>query len=343
MKNKVYKGIVIGLGVVMLGAVGCRGQEKTIEQNSVSEVETVAEDDSESESGTTEEPSEMEDIIETDTSYLYLEEQVLFDKENVKVTLCEETEAHWQLYISPDVKIENNSDRTVLVKLEDISLNGYDLSEKEEESFLIPSGEEKVIELRLDPESLYESGMSALGEIELDVNVYSFEDEMTYYTLFNQVNKDNYLWMQEKDVVIQTSQYAQSDTELEYLDDSKQLLEDENLLITYKYVSSANGENKHRVLFYFENKGENSVRLHFDELQMDGEIMYRDMPLLAHVKPGQKYVYSYSLYGSFIEDELITGKEITIMSSLYEMIILSENERHEMPKGQCEPIKLVLE
>ena len=176
---KKSKIITIGIGIlaliVIIGSIiGCQG-ETTATTSSVVESEVPTTDEPLAEVEVTSEIAEADSNTELDitSSDITIEEQVLFDQDNVKLTILSmDTSSLFGTDLN--VLIENNSDQNVTVQVRDMSINGL-MIDSPLFSSDIASGKKSNDSISILLSELEINNITTISDIELSFLVFNSE------------------------------------------------------------------------------------------------------------------------------------------------------------------------
>lgn len=251
-KERVLAFLLAGI-IGTAAAAGCGaaepGSTKTITQSDDGNAAGIAET-----SGTTAEASDDvrtgENTEESDTM---IEEQVLLDAENVKITAVSyEEDAVWGDGIK--LLIENNGSASVGVGSKATIVNNYMITDLF--SSTVAPGKKAYDTLYLTSPELKAAGIDNVGQVEI------------YFYLFD---ADTYATTYEADsVTVKTSRYDVMDTTPN--DDGQELYQADGIRIVGKYVDEDSIWGN-AIVLYLENDTDQNVTIQCDDLSVNGFMM----------------------------------------------------------------------
>lgn len=273
------KGKVLGLMSLMLVfAAMSLGSGSSGETKEITASETVS---SGSEAGASENSEEKSDNKVT------IEEQLLFEQDNVKVTATEYVEDKiWGDGIK--LLVENSGDKDIRVGCDALIVNDYMISDLF--STKVAAGKKDYETLNLSSSALKAAGIENVGKIE----VY-----------FRTSDADSYDTLSKIDCVeIKTSNYDSMDTTPN--DSGQELYNEDGLKIVGKYVDENSFWGK-GVLLYIENNSGKDMSVHCDDMSINGFMV---TPYFSStVYDGKKAISEITLMSSELEENNITSIE----------------------------------
>lgn len=226
-----------------------------------------------------------------------IEEQVLFEQGNIKVTAQEYvTDSIWGDGIK--LLIENNSDKTVTVGCNALIVNNYmitDLFASE-----VAAGKKSNDVLYISSTELEAAGIESVGQIEIYFHVY---DTSSYDTIFDT-----------ECVTIKTSGYANMDTTPS--DAGVELYNKNGIRIVGKAVDENSFWGK-AILLYCENNSGKKIGISVDEMSVNGFMM---TPLFSTtIYDGKMSIDDITIFSSDLEDNGIESvKDVELKFHIYD-------------------------
>lgn len=216
-----------------------------------------------------------------------IEEQVLFEQNDVKVTAKE--------YISDSfmgdglkLLVENNSSKNLSVSCDAVIVNNYMISDLF--SCSVAAGKKANDTLYLSSSALDAAGIANVGQIEIYFRVF---DSDTYETVFKA-----------DPVTIKTSAY--DDMDITPADTGKELFNQDGVRIVGKYVDE-NSFWGSGVLLYVENKSGRNVGITCDDMSVNGFMVN---PLFSStVYDGKMSIDTITIFSSDLEENDISSIE----------------------------------
>ncbi len=278
--------IVLVLSVFSLLALGSGSSEK----------KEIADESSESQSESKSETSESK-AEEKSNVNVTIENQVLVDQDNIKVTALEyENDELWGDGIK--LLVENNGDKTVTVSGKYLIVNNYMISDMFYSE--IAAGKKSNETMYLSSSGLKAAGIETVGQIEVSFNVY---DSDSYDTIF-----DTDL------ITIKTSEFANMDVTPN--DVGKELYNDNGIKIIGKYVDE-NSFWGAGVLLYIENHNGKNITVSCEELSINGFMV--DGYFSSTLCNEKMAIDEITIFSSDLEDNGITSiDEIELKFHIYD-------------------------
>lgn len=215
-------------------------------------------------------------------SELSIEEQVLLEQDGIKITATGiEEDAIWGTGIG--LLIENNTEKNVTVGCNALIVNDYMITDLFVSD--VAAGKKANETMYMMSAELEAAGISNIGQVEVYFHIY---DPESYETIFD------------ADVVtIQTSKYAEMDTEIEAEEDGVELYNQDGVRIVGKYVDE-NSFWGTAVLLYIENTSGKNVGISCDDMSVNGFMV---SPLFSStVYDGKKSFDSITILSTELEE-----------------------------------------
>jgi hypothetical protein len=283
------KAHLVAMGILCITAVSGCGSESnadiqatksiTVTESSTSE-ETSDVTSSESASTETTGNADIADTEPTTAADTTIDEQVLLDANDIKITATEYTsDSIWGDGIK--LLIENNGTEDVGVGSDAVIVNNYMISDLL--SAEVAPGKKSNETLYLMSSELESAGITNIGQIEV------------YFHLFN---PDSYATTYTADpVTIKTNKFDQMDTEPK--DDGLELYDADGLRIVGKYVDEDNIWGN-AVVLYLENTTDQNVVFQCDDMSINGFMV---TPYFSStVYPGKMAISDITLMDSELEE-----------------------------------------
>ena len=317
MKKKNLIAVLLLALSMILGGCGnteeTKFQEVKEEKATESVEETTLSDAKESNS------SEKEDVFSVN-----IEEQVILEKEGVKVTVLGCNVLNPINYIELDLMFTNSTDSDIAFKIPQIMVNGYitDLDVIVDES-LAPGTEEEAT-LYIATQNLINSGMSNVGNITISLDAFAYNADEDPYGAHA---KDN-LYFHVDDLAIKTSAYDNADTELEMFDNSNILLDRDGIRIRGRYAKyfwEEDGKSDRYILVCIENNSEKEIRVCVEDSMIDGQEISIIKESTIMVPAGHStidYFFIEPAYESFEDLGITDVAQVTMSFVVKENILL---------------------
>ena len=255
----------------------------------------VANNPTESDNGAHNDPG-SNDETPTTSNLVTIEEQVLVDRDGVKITAKEYIEdSIWGEGIK--ILIENTSSKNVTVSCKALIVNNYMIYDFF--SSTVAAGKKANETIYLLSSELEAAGIDSIGQIEFYLKVY---DDDTYDTIF------------ETDAItVQTSVYANMDVTPD--DSGFELYNRNGIRIVGKYVDEYSFWGT-AVLLYLENNSGKNISVSCDNMSING---YMVTPYLSStVYDGKMAVTEISIFKSDLEENDIKAiEEIELVFHIY--------------------------
>ena len=259
------------------------------------EKDIVANNPTESDNGAANDPG-SKDETPTTSNLVTIEEQVLVERDGVKITAKEYVEdSFWGEGIK--ILIENDSSKNVTVSCKALIVNNYMIYDFF--SSTVAAGKKANETVYLFSSELEAAGIDCIGQIEMYFKVYNDD---TYDTIF------------ETDAItVQTSAYADMDVTPD--DSGFELYNRNGIRIVGKYVDE-NSFWGTAVLLYLENNSGKNISVSCDNMSING---YMVTPYFSStVYDGKMAVNEISIFKSDLEENGIkTVEEVELVFHIY--------------------------
>ena len=291
IKKAVCVLLVLLLFVMMAAASGSSEDKET----------KAIQDGSEAENNTAKEAENStvkESETEAEKAAVTIDEQVLFDQENVKVTATEYVvDSIWGDGVK--LLVENNSAQNVTVSCRALMVNNYMITDLF--SCSVAAGKKANETLNLSSSGLKAAGIDTVGQIEVYFTVYdsdSFDDIC---------NPDM--------VTIKTSEFDRMDTKPD--DSGKELYNEGGIRIVGKYVDE-NSFWGAGILLYLENNSGKNVGISCENFSVNGFML---TPYFSSdIYNGKMAIDDITLMSSELEENNITElKDIELSFHIYDL------------------------
>lgn len=280
------KGIIaalLSLSVLSTIMLGCSGSDMGTEKGikSVSSGKDSADDVDDADSADSKDSSDKSDTNATDAS---IEEQVLFEANDIKITALELDDG----LFGTDLKllIENNSGQNVTVQAENANVNGYMVSTLM--STDVASGKKANDSLTFETSGLKECGIESIATMEFSFNIF---------------DTDSWDDIVKSDVIkIDTSiagSYSQT------YDDSGEVLVDSNgIKIVGKGLSTEDSFWGPGLILYIENNSDQNVTIQANDVSVNGFMV--ESLMSEDIVAGKKAISAVQFFDSDLEENSIT-------------------------------------
>lgn len=249
--------------------------EATTDDGTEAVTETASDDAATTEAASAEEPA-------GDTS---IEEQVLFDANDVRITAVEYvTDTIWGDGIK--VLIENNGSANVGIGCDALIVNDYMINDLFSEQ--VAAGKKANETIDLLTSELEAAGIDNVGKIEVQFHLFDPDTYMTTYT---------------SDLVtIETSHYADMDTSAN--DDGQELYNEGGIRIVGKYVDE-NSFWGNAIVLYLENNTDRNICVQANDLSINGFMI--NGIFSSTIYSGKKAVDDVTLFQSELDENGIAS------------------------------------
>lgn len=250
--------------------------------------------------GSTSSDGDKKDVVDSskeETVKNSIDEQLLFDKDGIKVTALEYVEdSIWGDGIK--LLMENNTDKTVMVSCNALIVNNYMISDLFASE--VAPGKKSNDTLYLSSSELEASGIESVGQVEIYFHVY---DSETYDTIFDV-----------DCVTIKTTEFANMDTTP--TDSGTELYNEGNIKIVGKTVDE-NSFWGTAILLYCENSSGRNICISVEEMSINGFMM---SPLfISTVYDGKMAIDDITVFSSELEENGITSiEEVELKFHIYD-------------------------
>lgn len=278
MKKRILCAILF---FVTLSLGGCSSSENNPPSNSIAEngKETeVSEIDSKAQENT-------ENDVKTKDAEIVIEEQVVYEKDGIKIT-AKELDPNGS-FMGAELKflIENETDKNITVQARNVSVNGYMVDSNM--SSEVASKKKNNDSLTFLSTSLEECGITNISEMEFSFNIFNSDD-----------------WMDSFDtdmIIIKTSS---ADGYVQNYDDSGEVLYENNgVKIVSKGISQDDSFLGPSVILYIENNMDEGITVQARDTSINGFMV--DPTLSPEINPGKKAIAKMTFLSSYIEENQI--------------------------------------
>lgn len=279
-KKKFYKRpwFIILVALIVIGAIASAGSS---DKKDSKKKEITSTDSSDGSSATNNDADEEK----TDNKKVSIDEQLLFEKDGLKVTATEyKTDSIFGDGIN--LLIENDSDQAIGLGCSALIVNDYMIFDLFSET--IAAGKKSNEMMYLSSSDLEAAGIDSVGKIEI---------------YFHTFNPDTYMPIDYLDcVTIETSAYDSYDTTPN--DAGQELFNSNGVRIVGKYVDE-NSFWGAGVLLYIENTSGQNVVVQCDNMSINGFMVTPYFS--AEVYDGKKAIADITIMSSDLEDNNITS------------------------------------
>ncbi|HKL79924.1 MAG TPA: hypothetical protein VJ888_05755 [Mobilitalea sp.] len=217
----------------------------------------------------TEEDKDNTSVDETDidSDKVTIQEQVLFDKEKIKITAISMEE---DIYLGPEIKlmIENNGDTDVTVQARELSINGFMIEPVF--STEVAAGKKSNDSLAFYVEELEANGIDKIASIDFKFDIFSTE---TWDTL---VESDT--------IILETS--AKGKYEQKYDTSGKNIYDDSNFKIIDKGLDISDEIMGPQIRLYIENNSSEGITVQVRDVSINGFMI--EPAFSREISPGKK-------------------------------------------------------
>ena len=211
---------------------------------------------------------------------LSIEEQVLYDANDIKITATGIHESIWGVEI--DLVIENNSDTDITVQDRDANVNGFMVSTTM--SVDVASGKKAKDSLIIDNSSIKECGLIQIATIEFRFHIF---------------DADTWDDIALSDVITITTSQAEGYTQA-YDDSGDVLVDYKGIKIICKGLSDEDSFWGPGVILYIENNSNQGVTIQVRDVSVNGFMI--DPTISEDVIPGKKAMSAIQFYSSQLEE-----------------------------------------
>ena len=277
-KKKKKTWLVVLIVLVVLGGIASLGKKDKKESGK----KEITSSDSSGDNSATKNDADEE---KTTSKKVTIDEQVLFEKDGLKVTATEyKTDDIWGDGIN--LLIENNSDQSIGLGCTALIVNDYMIFDLFSET--VAAGKKSNEMMYLSSDDLEAAGIDSVGKIEI---------------YFHTFNPDTYMPIDYLDcVTIETSAYDSYDTTPN--DAGQELFNSNGVRIVGKYVDE-NSFWGAGVLLYIENTSGRNVVVQCDNMSINGFMVTPYFS--ADVYDGKKAIADITIMSSDLEDNNITS------------------------------------
>lgn len=270
MKGKKIFGLMLCLSVYAMMAVGSGSSSG--EDKEISGVTTPASEESAVEQST------------EDTSTVTIEEQVLYDENDIKITATGMDDGLFGTELT--LLIENNSSTGITVQARDSNVNGFMVDTMM--SADVAAGKKANDSLTFETSGLKDCGIEQIATMEFSFHIFNTE---TWDTIV--------------DTDLITVDTSIADTYVQEVDDSGEVLVDSNgVKIVGKGLSADDSFWGPGVILYIENNSDQNVTVQVRDVSINGFMVSSSMS--EDVIIGKKAMSAVQFFSSDLEDNAIT-------------------------------------
>lgn len=270
MKGKKIFGLMLCLSVYAMMAVGSGSSSG--EDKEISGVTTPASEESAVEQST------------EDTSTVTIEEQVLYDENDIKITATGMDDGLFGTELT--LLIENNSSTDITVQARDSNVNGFMVDTMM--SADVAAGKKANDSLTFETSGLKDCGIEQIATMEFSFHIFNTE---TWDTIV--------------DTDLITVDTSIADTYVQEVDDSGEVLVDSNgVKIVGKGLSADDSFWGPGVILYIENNSDQNVTVQVRDVSINGFMVSSSMS--EDVIIGKKAMSAVQFFSSDLEDNAIT-------------------------------------
>ncbi len=277
-KKKKKTWLVVLIVLVVLGGIASLGKKDKKESGK----KEITSSDSSGDNSATKNDADAE---KTTSKKVTIDEQVLFEKDGLKVTATEyKTDDIWGDGIN--LLIENNSNQSIGLGCTALIVNDYMIFDLFSET--VAAGKKSNEMMYLSSDDLEAAGIDSVGKIEI---------------YFHTFNPDTYMTIDRMDcVTIKTSAYDSYDTTPN--DAGQELFNSNGIKIVGKYVDE-NSFWGAGVLLYIENNSGQNIIVQCEDMSINGFMV---TPVFsADVYDGKKAIDDITILSSDLEENNITS------------------------------------
>jgi len=292
---KSFLGMFLCVALVMSMLIGCGSTQLEVKKPSSVDGGATA-DNTDNNKDNTDDSDKDDDTNKP--AKLSIEEQVIYDANDIKVTATGIGKSMWGVEIK--LVVENNSDTDVTIQDKNANVNGFMVSTTM--SIDVAAGKKANDTLIIDNSSIEACGLEQIATIEF--RLYIFDSDSWDDIALSDV------------ITITTSQaegYAQA------YDDSGEVLVDYNgIKIVCKGLSEEDSWWGPGVILYVENNSNKDITIQVRDASINGFMM--DPTISEDVIIGKKSICDISFLASELEDNGITSiEDIEFYFNIFDM------------------------
>ncbi len=285
MKNKMkWLPVILCLVLFASMAIGSGSSSSSDGDKTISSVKTSS-DSGAKESGTTSDKTEeVKEEAKAEASAVTIEEQVLFDGNDIKITATgiEDSWAGTKLTLL----IENNSSKGITVQARNANVNGYMVETMM--SADVAAGKKANDGLTFQTSGLKECGIEDIATMEFFFHIF-----------------DSETWDEIVDTDVIKIATSIADGYVQKYDDSGEVLVDTNgVKIVGKGLSSDSSFFGPGVILYIENNSDKDITVQVRDVSVNGFMV--DTSMSEDVVAGKKAISAVTFFKSSLEDNGIT-------------------------------------
>lgn len=238
-----------------------------------------------------------QDTQSADNAQISISEQVLVDRDGVKITAVEYvTDSIWGDGIK--MLLENNTSQNLMYSCDALIVNDFMITDLFAQS--VASGKSAYETLYLSSSQLRQAGIENVGKIEIYFRIY---DNDTWQDLFKT-----------ECITLQTSEYSNMDSTVN--NQGIELYNKNNIKIMAQYVDEDSFWGK-AILLYVENNGNQNITVAVDDLSING-FMFTSM-YVDTIYAGKKSFNDITLFSSELEENGVSEvKDVELKFRIYD-------------------------
>ena len=282
-KKKKKTWLVVLIVIIVLGAIASAGKKDKEDSGKKDIVAGDTSDDKDN--NDSDDNEEASDKTEQTSEKVTIEEQLLFEKDGLKVTATEyKTDSIWGDGIN--LLIENDSDKSIGLGCTALIVNDYMIFDLFTST--VAAGKKSNEMMYLSSSELEAAGIDNVGKVEI---------------YFHTFDPDTYMTIEDFDcVTIETSAINEIDTTPN--DAGQELFNSNGIRIVGKYVDEKSFWGA-GVLLYIENTSGQNVIVQCDDMSINGFMVTPYFS--ANVYDGKKAIDEITILSSDLEDNNITS------------------------------------
>ena len=302
MKNKMkWLPVVLCLVRFASMAIGSGSSSSSVGDKTISSVTTSSDSGAKESEPTSDKAEEPKEKAKAETASVTIEEQVLFDADDIKITATG-IEDSW-VGTKLTLLIENNSSKGITVQARNAIVNGYMVDTMM--SADVATGKKSNDGLTFQTSGLKECGIEDIATMEFFFHIF-----------------DSETWDEIVDTDVIKIDTSIADGYVQKYDDSGEVLVDTNgVKIVGKGLSSDNSVFGPGVILYVENNSDKDITIQVRDVSVNGFMV--DTSMSEDIVAGKKAISAVTFFKSSLEDNGITDiTDITVVELYFHIFDL---------------------
>ena len=263
--------VIIGISLIVSMLSGCSVSNSAMQDKEIAVVENGSSDTN---------TDVLEETENTSVSEVSIEEQILYDGNDIKITATGMEDSIWGTELK--LLIENNSSKTITVQARNCNVNGYMVTTMM--SADVASGKKANDSLTFETSGLKESGIEQIATMEFYFHIFDTE---TWDTIVD------------TDVITVSTSIAEGYVQ-NYDDSGEVLVETDGVKIIGKGLSASDSFWGPGVILYIENNSDKNITVQVRDVSINGFMVTSSMS--EDVVAGKKAISAVQFFSTDLED-----------------------------------------